>query len=369
MAVARLPDPFLRSPLRLASLRNRRRPHRQPRRPQRHRASHDFREAQPFPEAHQRPQRRHHRHQHLDRGTARHRQPLEPVRHRDTPTPPTRPPPVHAVTRRAARGRSRKRTRSRAASKARRAVHSLILEFPWILGSCRKPGERCANVEECPEQPPWPPDGSFCMSGKTSGSIPTTPNGVVTTNDRKFYRVPQHLPVARDPASAGQAPFLHEAPCGRIVTLPPLGMVSGWRCPHPHWEWLWNGDEDVAVPFQMGAVSRCARPMPSHCEMLHDLAFAPSDSARSHRSHDGIGTQTQGFSPFSSGFTPLSKVGTPAASPILRETVGPTGNWTKGKRESGIRVDQGFQGRSGVPERSAGSPVGMGCERLLSGRR
>ncbi len=25
------------------------------------------------------------------------------------------------------------------------------------------------------------------------------------------------------------------------------------------WEWLWNGDEDVASPFHAGAVSRCAR--------------------------------------------------------------------------------------------------------------
>lgn len=249
MAVARLPDPFLRSPLRLASLRNRRRPHRQPRRPQRHRASHDFREAQPFPEAHQRPQRRHHRHQHLDRGTARHRQPLELVRHRDTPTPPTRPPPVHAVTRRAARGRSRKRTRSRAASKARRAVHSLILEFPWILGSCRKPGERCANVEECPEQPPWPPDGSFCMSGKTSGSIPTTPNGVVTTNGRKFYCMPQHLPVARDAASMGQAPFLHDTP-----------LPSHCRTVHLH----------RSVP-----AASCAGPRPSPQNHAFSHAFPP----------------------------------------------------------------------------------------------
>jgi hypothetical protein len=24
------------------------------------------------------------------------------------------------------------------------------------------------------------------------------------------------------------------------------------------WEWLWNGDEDVATPFHAGAVSRCA---------------------------------------------------------------------------------------------------------------
>jgi hypothetical protein len=24
------------------------------------------------------------------------------------------------------------------------------------------------------------------------------------------------------------------------------------------WEWLWNGDEDVATPFHPGAVSRCA---------------------------------------------------------------------------------------------------------------
>jgi hypothetical protein len=24
------------------------------------------------------------------------------------------------------------------------------------------------------------------------------------------------------------------------------------------WEWLWNGDEDVATPFHVGAVSRCA---------------------------------------------------------------------------------------------------------------
>lgn len=61
--------------------------------------------------------------------------------------------------------------------------------------------------------------------------------------------------------------------------------------------------------------------------------------------------------------------GTPTASPVLREPVGPTGNWTKGKRASGIRVDPGKQGRSGVPERSAGSPVGMGCERLPGGRR
>jgi hypothetical protein len=25
------------------------------------------------------------------------------------------------------------------------------------------------------------------------------------------------------------------------------------------WEWLWNGDEDVASPFHVGAVSGCAR--------------------------------------------------------------------------------------------------------------
>lgn len=24
------------------------------------------------------------------------------------------------------------------------------------------------------------------------------------------------------------------------------------------WEWLWNGDVDVASPFVIGAVSRCA---------------------------------------------------------------------------------------------------------------
>jgi hypothetical protein len=25
------------------------------------------------------------------------------------------------------------------------------------------------------------------------------------------------------------------------------------------WEWLWNGDEDVATPLNAGAVSKCAR--------------------------------------------------------------------------------------------------------------
>jgi hypothetical protein len=36
---------------------------------------------------------------------------------------------------------------------------------------------------------------------------------------------------------------------GRMLTLPPAGVLSGRRCPHR----LWNGDEDVAAPFQMGA--------------------------------------------------------------------------------------------------------------------
>ncbi len=35
------------------------------------------------------------------------------------------------------------------------------------------------------------------------------------------------------------------------VQLPPDvdSYGSGRRCPHRHWEWLWNGDEDVATPF------------------------------------------------------------------------------------------------------------------------
>ncbi len=37
------------------------------------------------------------------------------------------------------------------------------------------------------------------------------------------------------------------------MTLPLLGKDSGRRCPHRHWEWLWNGDEDVATPLQKGA--------------------------------------------------------------------------------------------------------------------
>jgi hypothetical protein len=43
----------------------------------------------------------------------------------------------------------------------------------------------------------------------------------------------------------------------RILTLRPFGKDSGRRCSHHHWEWLCNGDEDVATPL-LGAVSRCA---------------------------------------------------------------------------------------------------------------
>jgi hypothetical protein len=39
---------------------------------------------------------------------------------------------------------------------------------------------------------------------------------------------------------------------------PLLGKDSGRRCPHRHWEWLWNGDGDVANPLHPGAVSGCA---------------------------------------------------------------------------------------------------------------
>jgi hypothetical protein len=41
---------------------------------------------------------------------------------------------------------------------------------------------------------------------------------------------------------------------GLIWTLPPFGEDSGRRYLHRHWEWLWNGDEDVATPFHVGAL-------------------------------------------------------------------------------------------------------------------
>jgi hypothetical protein len=93
---------------------------------------------------------------------------------------------------------------------------------------------------------------SACQSGKTSGSIPKTPDGVVT-NDPKSYRVLQHLPVARDPTSTGQAPFLHEAPCLRIA-VPCICILRFRACPavprrHSHPPpgfWLLSG---LLTPF------------------------------------------------------------------------------------------------------------------------
>jgi hypothetical protein len=63
---------------------------------------------------------------------------------------------------------------------------------------------------------------------------------------------------------------------GRILTLPPIGNGSGRRCPHRHWEWLRNGDEDVATPFRAGAVTGCARETASAWLRLRGFAAYPS---------------------------------------------------------------------------------------------
>jgi hypothetical protein len=39
------------------------------------------------------------------------------------------------------------------------------------------------------------------------------------------------------------------------------------------WEWLWNGDEDVATPFHVGAVSRRAQGTGCTETGLHAMAF------------------------------------------------------------------------------------------------
>jgi hypothetical protein len=63
---------------------------------------------------------------------------------------------------------------------------------------------------------------------------------------------------------------------GRILTLPPIGSGSGRRCPHRHWDWLRNGDEDVATPFRAGAVSGCARETASVWLRLRGFAAYPT---------------------------------------------------------------------------------------------
>jgi hypothetical protein len=40
--------------------------------------------------------------------------------------------------------------------------------------------------------------------------------------------------------------------------LPPFENWNGAAMSSSPWEWLWNGDEEVATPFLAGAVSRCA---------------------------------------------------------------------------------------------------------------
>jgi hypothetical protein len=55
---------------------------------------------------------------------------------------------------------------------------------------------------------------------------------------------------------------------GRILTLPPFENDSGWRCPHRQWEWIWNGDEDVATPFTRGAVPGGAPRHGAHLTLL-----------------------------------------------------------------------------------------------------
>ncbi len=42
------------------------------------------------------------------------------------------------------------------------------------------------------------------------------------------------------------------------MTLSPFKTGNGAAMSSSPWEWLWNGDEDVATPFHAGAVSRCA---------------------------------------------------------------------------------------------------------------
>jgi hypothetical protein len=40
------------------------------------------------------------------------------------------------------------------------------------------------------------------------------------------------------------------------------------------WEWLWNGDEDVATPFHAGTVSRCVQ-----AGMFRHCGLPPVDAA------------------------------------------------------------------------------------------
>ncbi len=46
---------------------------------------------------------------------------------------------------------------------------------------------------------------------------------------------------------------------GRISTLPPFENRNGVATSQSPLEMVWEGNEDVAAPFEAGAVSRCAR--------------------------------------------------------------------------------------------------------------
>jgi choline dehydrogenase-like flavoprotein len=53
------------------------------------------------------------------------------------------------------------------------------------------------------------------------------------------------------------------SPQGAVCRCPPFGNGTGAAMSSSPFERLWNGDEDVAIPFHTGAVSRCATKSPA----------------------------------------------------------------------------------------------------------
>jgi hypothetical protein len=69
--------------------------------------------------------------------------------------------------------------------------------------------------------------------------------------------------------SAGGSPRL-----GAHLDTARFWKGSGAAMSSSPWVWLWNGDEDVATPFLMGAVSRCApRPGMANLGVAGAVAF------------------------------------------------------------------------------------------------
>jgi hypothetical protein len=56
---------------------------------------------------------------------------------------------------------------------------------------------------------------------------------------------------------------------GAHLDTAPFWKGCGAAMSSSPWEWLWNGDEDVATPFHAGAVSQC-----SHGVVLHGKFLA-----------------------------------------------------------------------------------------------